>query len=126
MTTLDSLKKNSPWFLLCFPPVLFFLVIVIFSIYFGVQTQGDANAIAEKTAQATPYILLSVQLLLLVIQFAVFRRQGLTLRDLGWQAGEGQKWWKELVLGAFIGAPLGVLWIFAIETVLSMVQVRVV
>ena len=122
MNKIDSPKKNSPWFLLWFPPVLFFLVIAIFSIYFGMQAQGDANAIAEKTAQATPYILLSAQLLLLVIQFAVFRRQGLTLRDLGWQAGEGKKTWKELTLGAFIGAPLGVLWIFAIEPILSSIQ----
>jgi membrane protease YdiL (CAAX protease family) len=122
MNKSDSLKKNSPWFLLWFPPVLFLLVIVIFSIYFGVQAQGDTTAIAERTAQATAYILLSVQLLLLVIQFAVFRRQGLTLRDLGWQAGDGKKAWKELALGALIGAPLGVLWIFAIEPVLSTVQ----
>lgn len=122
MNKIDSPKKHSPWFLLWFPPVLFFLVIAIFSIYFGVQTQGDANAIAEKTAQATPYILLTVQLLLLVIQFAVFRRQGLTLHDLGWQVGEGKKWWKELVLGILIGAPLGLLWIFALEPILSTIQ----
>ena len=53
-------KKNNPWFLLWFPPVLFFLVIVAFSIYFGAQAQGDANIIAEKTAAATPYILITV------------------------------------------------------------------
>ena len=122
MNTNKASKKNSPWFLLWFPPVLFFLVIVLFSIYFGIQAQGDANVIAEKTAEATPYILLTVQLLLLGIQFAIFRRQGLTLRDLGWQAAKGQEAWKELSLGAAIGAPLGVLWIYVIEPVLSNVQ----
>ncbi len=106
MNASESPKKNSPWFLLWFPPVLFLLVIVVFSIYFGVQAQGDANVIAEETAAATPYILLVVQLLLLVIQFAVFRRQGLTLRDIGWQVSDRQKAWKELAIGATIGAPM--------------------
>ena len=122
MNTTGSSKKNSPWFLLSFPPVLFFLVIVIFSVYFGVQALGDANIIAEKTAEATPYILVTVQLLLLGIQFAVFRRQKLTLRDLGWQAGAGKEAWKELALGAVVGVPLGVLWIYAIEPILSTIQ----
>ncbi|MGZ9165400.1 MAG: CPBP family intramembrane glutamic endopeptidase [Anaerolineales bacterium] len=118
----ESSKKNSPWFLLWFPPVLFLLVIVVFSIYFGAQAQGDTNVITAKTAEATPYILLVVQLLLLGIQFAVFRRQGLTLRDLGWQAGEGKEAWKELLLGATIGAPMGVLWVYVMEPILSNIQ----
>lgn len=122
MSTVELLKKNRPWFLLWFPPVLFLLVIVVFSIYFGTQAQGDATVIAEKTAEATPYVLLTVQLLLLVIQFVVFRRQGLTLSDLGWQAGVGREAWKELAIGAVIGAPLGVLWIYVIEPILATIQ----
>lgn len=122
MNGTETSKKNSPWFLLWFPPVLFMLVIVVFSVYFGAQAQGDASLIAEKTAEATPYILLTVQLLLLGLQFVVFRRQGLTMRDLGWQPGAGKEAWKELALGAVIGAPLGVLWIYAIEPILSTIQ----
>jgi uncharacterized protein len=122
VSNFESPKKESSWFLLWFPPVLFFLVITVFSIYFGMKAQGDAGLIAEKTAQATPYILLTVQVLLLVIQFAVFRRQRLTLPDLGWQVPAGKEAWKELFLGALIGAPLGVLWIYVIEPVLSKIQ----
>ena len=122
MITAKPPKISGPWFLLWFPPVLFLIVIVVYSVYFGIQAQGDAAEIAEKTAQATPYILLTVQLLLLGIQFIVFRRQGLTLPDLGWQVGPGQKAWKELLLGAVIGTPLGVLWIYVIEPVLSKIQ----
>jgi membrane protease YdiL (CAAX protease family) len=118
-------KKSSPWFLLWFPPVLFLIVIVAFSIYFGIQAKGDPAVIAEKTAGATPYILLTVQLLLLGIQFIVFRRQGLTLPDLGWKVGAGKEAWRELLLGAVIGAPLGVLWIFVIEPALSTIQGKV-
>ncbi len=119
---LTQSKKNSPWFLLWFPPVLFFLVIAAFSIYYGAQAHGDANVIAEKTAAATPYILLAAQLILLGTQFAVFRRQGLSLRDLGWQALGPQEAWKELLLGAAIGAPMGFLWIYVLEPVLSNIQ----
>jgi uncharacterized protein len=122
MNTSQPSTKNRPWFMLWFPPVLFLLVIILFSIYFGAQAQGDANVIAEKTEQATPYILVTVQLLLLGIQFAVFRRQGLTLRELGWQVPAGKEAWKELLLGAAIGAPLGILWIYVLEPILSTIQ----
>jgi membrane protease YdiL (CAAX protease family) len=122
MPETESSKKNNPWFLLGFPPVLFLLVIVLFSVYFGFQAQGDASVIAEKTTAATPYILLAVELLLLVIQFSIFRRQGLALGDLGWQAGVGKKAWRELLLGAVIGAPLGLLWIFVLEPILANIQ----
>lgn len=115
-------KKNNFWFLLWFPPVLFFLVIVAFSIYYGADAQGNANVIAEKTTTATPYILITVQALLLAIQFAVFRSQGLSLRDIGWKVRAGQDAWKELSLGAAIGIPLGVLWIYMIEPILSNIQ----
>jgi uncharacterized protein len=122
MNSANSSDKKSPWFLLWFPPVLFLIVIVLFSVYFGVRSKGDAAAIAESTAQATPYILLTVQFLLLALQSIVFRRQGLSLADLGWRIRAGQAVWKELLLGAVIGAPLGILWIYGIEPVLASIQ----
>lgn len=115
-------KKKHPWFLLWFPPVLFLIVIIAFSVYFGAQTNGDPNLIAEKTASATPYILVTVQVLLLGIMFTVFRSQKLTLLQIGWQVGAGKEAWKEILLGAVIGAPLGFLWIFIIEPILSSLQ----
>ena len=45
MKTAQSAKKNNFWFLLWFPPVLFLLVIVLFSVYFGAQAQGNAGVI---------------------------------------------------------------------------------
>jgi membrane protease YdiL (CAAX protease family) len=114
--------KNSPWFLLWFPPVLFLFVIAAFSIFYGTQAQGNANIIAEKTTAAVPYILITVQALLLIIQFAVFRRQGLTLSQIGWQVQAKQDAWKEILLGAVIGAPLGILWIHIIEPGMSIIQ----
>jgi uncharacterized protein len=122
MSNVQLSNKDGPWFLLWFPPVLFLIVIVLFSIYFGIQAKGDAAAIAEKTAKSTPYILLTVQLLLLGLQWLIFRRQGLVLADLGWRVGAGKVAWKELLLGAAFGASLGVLWIYVFEPVLSSIQ----
>ncbi len=115
-------KQSSPWFLLWFPPVLFLLVIITFSVYYGIQTNGNENLIAEKTAAATPYILVMAQFLLLALQWAVFRHQGLTLSQIGWQVQGKQNAWQEMLLGAVIGAPLGILWVYILEPVLSTLQ----
>jgi membrane protease YdiL (CAAX protease family) len=122
MKSTAQTKKNTPWFLLWFPPVLFLLVITVFSIYFGFQSKGNPEVIAQATEGATPYILLTAQMILLVLQFLIYRRQGVSMSDLGWQVGEGQSIWRELALGAAIGLPLGLLWIYALEPALSFVQ----
>lgn len=59
---------------------------------------------------------------LLATQVTVFRRQGLTLHDIGWQVSGRQKVWTELLAGALIGALLGFLWIYVIEPLLSNLQ----
>jgi membrane protease YdiL (CAAX protease family) len=115
-------KQVSPWFLLSAPPILFLLIIVAFSIYYSAQVQGDPIAIAEQTAAATPWMLVVLQLILLGAQFVVFRRQGLTLRQIGWQAGVGQTAWTELLLGAVFGALLGVLYIYVLSPLMTTVQ----
>lgn len=121
MTSQLLLKKPSPWLLLCIPPVIFLLVIMLFSAWFGAQSQGDPGAIAEQTAQATPSILVTVQILLLALLLITLRRQGLTLAEIGWRSGERGPW-RELMVGALIGAPLGAAWIVGIEPVLTLIQ----
>lgn len=115
-------KQNNPWLLLWFPPVLILLVIIAFSVYYGLQSNGNENLIAQKTAAATPYILLVAQILLLALQWAVFRHQRLTLSQIGWQLKGKQNAWQEISLGAVIGAPLGILWIYILEPALSTLQ----
>ena len=122
MNRAESPAKNSPWFPLWFPPILFLLVIIAFSIYYGAQAQGDATVIAEKTTAATPYILLAVQIILLVSQFAVFSRQGLSLQDIGWQVEARREAWKEILLGAAFGAPLGFLYIYFLSPLMIAAQ----
>jgi membrane protease YdiL (CAAX protease family) len=110
------------WFILAFPPILFLIVIVAVSIYFGIITQGDAQAIAESVPRATPYILLIVQVILLLIFLRTIRADGLAFRDIGWQLPVGQKLWQEVLIGVLIGVPLGFLYIFVLSPLLATVQ----
>ena len=54
------------WALLIAAPLLFLVAIIAASIYYGIVTRGDAQAIGERTPQAVPVMLVAVQLLLLL------------------------------------------------------------
>ena len=48
------------WALLIAAPLLFLVAIIAASIYYGIVTRGDAQAIAELTPKAVPVMLLSL------------------------------------------------------------------
>jgi uncharacterized protein len=121
MKTPQSLK-NSVWGLLIAPPILFLIVVILVSVYYAFTVRGDAAAIAEKSAAATPAILVAVQGILLGLQLVVFRRQGMTMRDLGWRAAPGQTAWREIALGVVFGAPLGAIYIYLLEPLMELAQ----
>ncbi len=108
MPPTPSLRRT--WPLLILPPIIFFLVIVAASIYFGVITQGDAN-IADRTQAATPYILTIVQFILLWLVFRTLKKDHLTWREAGWQVQPGQSLGREILIGAAFGVALGVLYV---------------
>lgn len=110
-----TLSLRRTWTLLVLPPVIFLLVIIAASVYFGVPSQGDAQAIADNTQAATPYLLVIVQLILLWQIFRTLKKDSLTWRDAGWSLQPGQSLTREILLGAGIGVFLGVLYV----TVLS-------
>lgn len=110
------------WFLLAIPPILFLVVIIAVSVYFGVITQGDAQAIAENVPRATPYILLIVQILLLLVFLRTIRADGMSIRDLGWQLPAGQRLSQEVLIGILAGAPLGFVYVFFLSPLLATVQ----
>ena len=121
---MDDKRKGmrQVWFILGIPPVLFLIVIIAISVYFGVITQGDAQAIAENTSSATPYIVLIVQVLLLLFLLRTIRADKLTFRDIGWQLPAGQSWWQEILIGILVGMPVGFLYIFVLSPLLATVQ----
>lgn len=104
---MDDKRKGMSrvWFMLGVPPILFFIIIVIVSVYFGVITHGDAQAIAKNTSSATPHILLIVQVLLLLFLLRTIRADKLTFRDIGWQLPAGQSWWQEILIGVLDPTP---------------------
>lgn len=110
------------WSTLLAPPVLFFIVIVAVSVYYGIVTRGDAEAIAEKTSQAVSYILIITLTLAFFILVKNMRSNGLTFREIGWQLAEGQTWLKEAFIGIFVGVLLGLLYIYVLSPLLATVQ----
>lgn len=106
-----TLSLRRTWTLLVLPPIIFLLVIIAASVYFGVLSQGDAQAIADNTQSATPYLLAIVQLILLWQVFRALKKDSLTWRDAGWSLQPGQSLTREILLGAGIGVILGVLYV---------------
>jgi uncharacterized protein len=115
-------RMSQVWFMLAFPPILFLMVIIAVSVYFGMITKGDAQAIAEGVPRAAPYILLIVQIILVLLLLRALRVDGLTSRDIGWQLPPGQSWWRESLIGIVVGAPLGFLYIFVLSPLLATLQ----
>ena len=109
MSPTPTLRRT--WTLLVLPPVIFLLVIITASIYFGVLSQGDAQAIADHTQAATPYILMIVQLILLWLVFRTLKKDTLTWRTAGWSLQPGQSLGRELLTGTVIGIIIGVLYV---------------
>jgi membrane protease YdiL (CAAX protease family) len=122
---ISTTSQRRLWFILALPPIFFLLVIILASVYAGFVHQGDAAAIAEQVSQATPAILLGVQLLLLALVLWVRRADGLSWADWGWTVPGGQSRGRELLLGAVIGAPLAVLYIYVLSPLMVMLQTRI-
>ena len=108
-------KLSRVWLVLSAGPVLFLLSIVLASIYFWLATQGAADAIPGLVAASTPYLLVIIQVFLFFIMRWAMKRDGLTWKDIGWKPAEGQRSWREALVGAVPGAALGLLYV----TVLS-------
>ncbi len=111
------------WWTLLAAPILFFIGIVVASIYFGVVTQGqNVEAIPQMVADSTPYQLVVVQIWLLLILRKSMKRDGLTWKDIGWKASEGQLVWREVLIGAVPGIALALLYVYILTPMLTSLQ----
>lgn len=119
---IKNLYLRRVYLLLLTPPVLFLLIIVAVSIYFGIVTQGNSQAITEQTTRAAPYMLLAVQVLMLLMLLRVLRIEGKNFLDIGWKLSEKQRWWQEVLIGIVAGVILGFLYIFLLSPFLTMLQ----
>ncbi len=115
-------NSKQMWFTLIAPSILFLVVIIAVSVYYGFITRGDAEAISASVPLAIPYILIITLILSFLFLVKTMRSSGLTFRDLGWQISAGQNWIKESLIGILAGAPLGVLYIYVLSPLLATVQ----
>ncbi len=111
------------WWTLLAAPILFLLVIVIASIYFGSITQGqNVDAIPEMVAASTPYQLVVVQIWLLLILLKSMKRDGLLWKDFGWAIPKGQQLWREVLIGIVPGIILALLYVYFVSPMLTSLQ----
>jgi len=116
-------KFDRVWWTLLAAPILFFLAILVASIFFGFVTQGQKiEAIPEMVASSTPYQLVVVQILLLLILMKSMKRDRLTWKDIGWKTVEGQRAYREVLTGSGLGVALGALYIFVLSPMLTNLQ----
>jgi membrane protease YdiL (CAAX protease family) len=118
-----SIKSIKPvWTALALPPLIFLLAIVLASIYYGAQGLTDPNQISELVASSMSFLLVGIQLAMLGLFWLTLRASGLSMAQIGWQAAPGQQAWRELALGALPGAVLGLLYVFALSPLMTIVQ----
>lgn len=123
MENTKSLKNT--WIALGLPPVIFLLAIVAASVYYGAQGQTDPGQISESVAGSMSVVLVAIQVAMLGLFFWALRADKLSLAGLGWKAGEGQKVWREVLLGAAPGALLGVLYVLVLSPLLTWMQANI-
>ena len=109
-TKLSTPPIRRTWALLIAAPLLFLAAIIAASLYFGIVTRGDAQAIAEQTQKAVPAMLVAVQLALLALLALTLRSERLTWSAIGWRLEQGQKLWREVLIGLVPGVVLAVLY----------------
>ncbi len=119
-----NIRKNlrNVWLVLVTPPFIFLLIIIAASIYFGIVTQGDADAIAESVPRSMPVILLLVQATLLFMLAVVLKAEKLRFSDIGWRLQEGQKLWFEMLIGSTLGVSIGFLYPYVLAPMLEYAQ----
>jgi membrane protease YdiL (CAAX protease family) len=113
------------WALLIAGPLLFLAAIVAVSIFYGIATRGDAQAIAEQTPKAMPVVLAVVQLVLLALLALALRSERLSWSGIGWRLGEGHRLRREALLGLVPGAVLAVLYFTALSPAITWLQSNV-
>ena len=114
------------WAILIAAPLLFLVAIIAASIYYGIVTRGDdAQAIAELTPKAVPAMLVAVQLALLTLLALILRSEHLAWPAIGWRLEQGQKLWREALIGLVPGVVLAVLYFTVLSPSLTWLQTHV-
>jgi hypothetical protein len=103
------------------PPVLFFLVFALTGLQLGVQAQGNAQTIAARIPETVPVVLLVGEAALLLLVLWALRRDGLTLRAIGWSRGD-QPLLGGVIVGIVTGGAIALLYLTVLQPFLALVQ----
>ena len=123
MNNNPSPKLIRVWWVLLAGPILFLLGILVMSVYYGVTLQGkNVDEIPSLVAGSTPYQLVVIQILLLIIVSRAMKRDGLIRVDIGWKIADGQQLWRELLIGAVPGIVLALLYVYILSPLLTALQ----
>ncbi len=110
------------WVVLGLPPFFFLVAIVAASVWVVSTGITDSNGVASTVANATPWLLLTVQVLMLGLLALVWRFERIDQPGPGWQLQTDQTWRSEIILGAAIGLTLAILYGLALEPMLIWLQ----
>jgi membrane protease YdiL (CAAX protease family) len=111
------------WWVLLAGPLLFLAGILVMSVYYGIALQGkNVDEIPSLVAASTPYQLVVIQILLLIIVNRAMKRDGLTWKDIGWKIEDGQQLWRELLIGTIPGIVLALLYLYLLTPMLTALQ----
>jgi len=116
-------KYFRMWWTLLAAPFLALVLIIAASVYFGFITQGkDLQALPQMVADSTPYQLVFLQIWLFFILRKSMKRDGLSWKDIGWRLQEGQKLWREVLIGAIPGVAIALLYFYVLTPILTSLQ----
>lgn len=116
-------KRSRLWWTLLAAPILFLVIIIGTSVYFGLVTQGkDPSAIPQLVANSTSWQLVIIQIWLIFILRKSMQRDGLGWQDIGWKLANGQKLWREIVTGAIPGVALALVYFSVLSPMLTRLQ----
>lgn len=120
-----SLPMRRTWVLLIAAPLLFLAAIIVASVYFGFVTRGNAQAIAEQTPKAMPFILVAVQAALLLLLGRTLRWAHQAWAAIGWRLEPGQRLWQEVLIGIVPGVVVAVLYFTVLSPAMIWLQSHV-
>lgn len=110
------------WIVLAMPPLFFFITIVVASVWVVGTGVTDSNEVAGLVANATPWMLLIVQVLMLGLLALVWRAERSARPGPEWTLQAGQTLRSEIFFGAAIGVALAVLYGTVLEPALVWLQ----
>ncbi len=112
-------KRNSIWGLLIFPPFLFLINIVAFSLYFGSSGSLTNDEISNRINESIPILLLisETQMFLLALIYA--KRFKVNIFKATFKS---DKYKRDIILGIFLGITIALLYKFVVADLLILLQ----